>query len=463
LKHFKDVTTGQRDEEGRMNVIIMGRKTWEGIKNMGKGGKAPLPGRMIYVLSSDSPEAIGADRFKESVEVFSDLQDALESADHDDRIRDVFLIGGKGLFDSSIKYKNYCKQILQTRIGENVEGDVKIGKELFEGFHLADISKAQADNGLNYDFTRWINPSLAGRYYTEFREKIFREDNQEMEYLDLVQRVIVEGKNKTDRTGTGTRSLFGTMMRYDLGETFPLLTTKRVYWKGVVEELLWFLRGQTDSKILSSKGVTIWDKNGSKDFLEKSGFKDRREGDLGPVYGFQWRHFGAHYQTCDTDYTNQGIDQLSQVINQIKTNPDSRRHIVSAWNVSDLNKMALPPCHVLYQFYVVDGRLSCLMYQRAADMGLGVPFNIASYALLTCMVAKMTNLLPGEFVHVMGDTHVYLNHIGPLQEQLKRKPDPFPILEINYQEGKPLDQYTLADFHLVGYHPQHSIHMDMAV
>ena len=194
-----------------------------------------------------------------------------------------------------------------------------------------------------------------------------------------------------------------------------------------------------------------------------SDLKDRREGDLGPVYGFQWRHFGAHYQTCDTDYTNQGIDQLSQVINQIKTNPDSRRHIVSAWNVSDLNKMALPPCHVLYQFYVVDGRLSCLLYQRSADIGLGVPFNIASYALLTCMVAKMTNLLPGEFVHVMGDTHVYLNHIGPLQEQLKRKPDPFPILEINYQEGKPLDQYTLADFNLKGYNPHGTIKMDMAV
>lgn len=226
------------------------------------------------------------------------------------------------------------------------------------------------------------------------------------------------GKKRADRTNVGTISIFGAQMRYNLRGQFPLLTTKRVFWRAVVEELLWFIQGKTDAKLLQAKNVHIWDGNSTREFLDKSGFTDRAEGDLGPVYGFQWRHFGAEYKTCNDNYDNQGIDQLNDVINKIKTNPNDRRIIMSAWNPIDLPKMALPPCHCFVQFYVADNELSCHLYQRSADMGLGVPFNIASYALLTYLIAHVTDLKPGDFVHTLGDTHVYLNHVEPLKEQV---------------------------------------------
>lgn len=208
-------------------------------------------------------------------------------------------------------------------------------------------------------------------------------------------------------------------MRFSLRDgLFPLLTTKRVFWRGVLEELLWFIKGSTDAKELQAKNVHIWDGNSTREFLDKNGFQDRKEGDLGPIYGFQWRHYGAEYKTSSDDYTAQGIDQLNEVIRRIRTNPNDRRIVMSAWNVIDLPKMALPPCHCFVQFYVADGELSCQLYQRSADMGLGVPFNIASYALLTCMIAHVTDLKPGDFVHTLGDAHIYLNHLEPLQEQV---------------------------------------------
>lgn len=210
-------------------------------------------------------------------------------------------------------------------------------------------------------------------------------------------------------------------MRFDLrNDIFPLLTTKRVFWRAVLEELLWFIKGSTNAKELQDKNIHIWDGNSTREFLDKMGFHDREEGDLGPVYGFQWRHYGAEYKTCHDDYTGQGIDQLNEVINRIRNNPNDRRIIMSAWNVVDIPKMALPPCHCFVQFYVADGELSCQLYQRSADMGLGVPFNIASYALLTYMIAHVTGLKPGDFVHTLGDAHVYLNHIEPLKQQVNR-------------------------------------------
>lgn len=207
-------------------------------------------------------------------------------------------------------------------------------------------------------------------------------------------------------------------MRFSLRDgVLPLLTTKRVFWRAVAEELLWFITGSTNVKDLQEKNVHIWDGNSTREFLDKNGLVDREEGDLGPIYGFQWRHFGADYKTCHDDYTGQGVDQLNEVIERIRNNPTDRRIIMSAWNVVDLPKMALPPCHCFVQFYVADGELSCQLYQRSADMGLGVPFNIASYSLLTYMIAQVTGLKPGDFIHTIGDAHVYLNHIEPLQEQ----------------------------------------------
>ncbi len=252
-------------------------------------------------------------------------------------------------------------------------------------------------------------------------------------------------------------------MRFSLrDEVFPLLTTKRVFWRGIVEELLWFIRGETSSKTLADKGVKIWEANGTRQYLDSLGLTHREEGDLGPVYGFQWRHWGASYETMHADYSGKGIDQLAECIKRIKTDPNDRRIVLSAWNPSDLKIMALPPCHMFCQFYVANGELSCLMYQRSCDMGLGVPFNIASYALLTVMVAEVCNLKPGDFIHTMGDTHVYLNHIPPLEQQLLRTPRPFPRLKLN-RAVTSIDDFKAEDFELVGYDPYPTIKMEMSV
>nr|XP_034981453.1 thymidylate synthase [Zootoca vivipara] len=284
----------------------------------------------------------------------------------------------------------------------------------------------------------------------------------ELQYLRQVEQILRFGHRKEDRTGTGTLSVFGLQARYSLRDNFPLLTTKRVFWKGVLEELLWFIKGSTNAKELSAKGVKIWDANGSREFLDKQGFFSREEGDLGPVYGFQWRHFGAEYKDMHTDYTGQGVDQLQQVIDTIGNNPDNRRIIMCAWNPKDISSMALPPCHALCQFYVLNGELSCQLYQRSGDMGLGVPFNIASYSLLTSMVAHVTGLKPGEFIHTLGDAHIYLNHIEPLKIQLQRQPRPFPKLKI-LRNVENINDFNVDDFELEGYDPHPSIKMEMAV
>eukprot|EP00127_Corallochytrium_limacisporum_P004787 Clim_evm2s177 gene=Clim_evmTU2s177 len=286
---------------------------------------------------------------------------------------------------------------------------------------------------------------------------------EERQYLELVEKIINEGSRKGDRTGTGTLSIFGAQMRFSLrDDIFPLLTTKRVFWRGVAEELLWFVSGDTNAKTLSDKNVKIWDANGSREFLDNRGLTDREEGDLGPVYGFQWRHFGAEYTTMHDDYTGKGVDQLAEVIQTLQENPNCRRMIISAWNPADLPKMALPPCHMMCQFYVADGELSCQLYQRSCDMGLGVPFNIASYALLTRMVAQVCDLKPGDFVHTLGDAHVYINHVEALKEQLKREPRPFPKLRIN-PSVTDIDGFRMEHFELIDYNPMGRIKMDMAV
>merc|ERR1712212_133254 len=286
---------------------------------------------------------------------------------------------------------------------------------------------------------------------------------EERQYLRLCENIIETGVRKDDRTGTGTFSLFGAQMRFSLADnTFPLLTTKKTFLRGITEELLWFIRGSTNAKELHDKRVFIWDENGSRAFLDGRGLYNREEGDLGPVYGFQWRHFGAKYESMHTNYDGKGIDQLIKVIDTIKNNPDDRRMLMVAWNPVDLDAMALPPCHCLCQFYVAEGRLSCQLYQRSADMGLGVPFNIASYALLTMMIANVTGLEPGDFVHTLGDAHIYSNHVDQIREQIKREPRPFPKMKIKRKVDS-IDDFKMEDFELEGYDPHPVIKMPMAV
>ncbi len=262
------------------------------------------------------------------------------------------------------------------------------------------------------------------------------------QYLDLMRHVRDHGVVKADRTGTGTVSVFGYQMRFDLSAGFPLVTTKKLHLRSIIHELLWFLKGDTNIRYLKENGVSIWDEWADEN------------GELGPVYGYQWRN----WPTPDGRH----IDQIAQIIQQLKTNPDSRRIIVSAWNVADVDNMALPPCHAFFQFYVADGKLSCQLYQRSADIFLGVPFNIASYALLTLMVAQVTGLQPGEFIHTLGDAHLYSNHLEQVELQLSREPYPLPQMKLNPTVTDLFD-FTYDDFELVGYEHHPHIRASVAV
>lgn len=378
MQFFKKITTEYgRNEDSKQNAVIMGRNTWESLPPKFR----PLKDRVNIVLTrnpkklSDQKGLHIAGSFDESL--------ALIEQELKDKVSSVFVIGGTQVYEQALGHSN-CKEVFLTRIGTDFECDTFLPKDSLKHYKTVETSITHSENKIPYDFNRLVQEGV-----NVFPQRVLDTKHQEYQYLELIDDIIKTGYRKDDRTGTGVVSKFGGQMRFDLSKSFPLLTTKDVYWKGVVEELLWFIRGETDSKTLSEKKVKIWDANGSREFLDNLGFKDREEGDLGPVYGFQWRHFGAKYKDKKTDYTGQGVDQLQWVINEIKNNPTSRRIIMSAWNPVDIPIMALPPCHVLVQFYVAGGKLSCQLYQRSCDMGLGVPFNIASYSLLCCMIADV--------------------------------------------------------------------------
>ncbi|XVE49016.1 hypothetical protein DITRI_Ditri01bG0048000 [Diplodiscus trichospermus] len=478
LKFFKDVTLTISDS-GKKNAVIMGRKTWESIPLQNR----PLPGRLNVVLTRSGSFDIAT---AENVVICGSLSSALEllaASPYCLSIEKVFVIGGGQIFRESLNAPG-CEAIHITEIETSIECDTFIPAIDSSVFHPWYSSFPVVENNIRYGFTTYVrvrasavehlsqncdqvpdNRPDTGKFEVKkfsFLPRMIFEKHEEYLYLKLVQEIISDGNLKDDRTGTGTLSKFGCQMRFNLRKNFPLLTTKKVFWRGVVEELLWFVSGSTNAKVLQEKGIHIWDGNASRDFLDSIGLTDREEGDLGPVYGFQWRHFGASYTDMHADYTGQGFDQLLDVIDKIKNNPNDRRIILSAWNPSDLKLMALPPCHMFAQFYVASGELSCQMYQRSCDMGLGVPFNIASYALLTCMIAHVCDLVPGDFVHVLGDAHVYSTHVRPLQEQLQKLPKPFPILKIN-PEKKNIDCFVASDFKLIGYDPHEKIEMKMAV
>lgn len=286
---------------------------------------------------------------------------------------------------------------------------------------------------------------------------------EEQKYIDLVKKILTLEKPRQDRTGTGTLSTFGEMLTFDLSQgKIPLLTTKKIFWKAIVEELLFFIKGETNSKKLTKKGIKIWEGNSTREYLDSIGLKERPEGDLGPVYSHQWRHFGAEYKGCDVDYTGKGVDQLQNAVDTIKNDPNSRRIVVSAWNPMQLKEMALPPCHLLFQFYVKENELQCMLTMRSSDVGLGLPFNIASYALLTHLIAHVCNLKATKLIVSLGDTHVYLNHVEALKEQCTRKIlNDFPKVVFKESIGN-LDDIESYKIELVGYMPQSAIKMEMS-
>ena len=499
MSYFRAVTTATEDPD-KQNGVVMGRRTWESIPPKFR----PLNGRTNIVLTRnptsdwcatvsralENPPAITdlrdgpvrrAQSLPDDVHVATSLDNALKMVKSlpalKSKVETLFVIGGSQVYAEALQHPE-TSSVHLTRVEVEVPCDTfipDVGAN--EGFALASNSAVQEEKGIRYRFQKYEAVRSGGKPTTpkkasQSASSVSPPDcsvtepgaasaaapepapaaplasapvHEELQYLQLVREIMETGVERGDRTGTGTRALFGKQMRFNLRESFPLLTTKRVFWRGVAEELLWFVKGCTDGRELSEKGIKIWDGNGSREYLDKIGLTEREEGDLGPVYGFQWRHFGAQYVDRDADYTGQGFDQLADVIHKIKNTPNDRRIIMSAWNPAALKEMALPPCHMFCQFFVANGEVSCLMYQRSCDMGLGVPFNIASYSLLTRMIAQVCDLKPGDFIHIMGDSHVYLNHIEPLKEQLERTPRPFPTLNIN-PEVKDIDGFQFSDF-----------------
>tara|TARA_B100000073_G_scaffold191213_1_gene158273 strand:- start:89 stop:2020 length:1932 start_codon:yes stop_codon:yes gene_type:complete len=485
MKHFKSLTS-DASEPMTQNAVIMGRKTWESIPEKFR----PLPGRLNVVLSASgqvyeksNKENGGRDNdakcLPEGVLARASIEEALETlsnGEYKDIIEKVFVIGGAKVYEEALKSEQ-CEAVHLTEVKPPAGKDPKeyFASDAFiplpldsEKFRLYSSSKLVKDGECSYTTLTYVAQSgPPGKFRVEAEkilpQKILKEQkHEEMQYLELIKEIIEEGNVKGDRTGTGTISKFGCSMRYDLRRSFPLLTSKRVFWRGVAEELLWFVKGSTNANELKEKGVGIWDGNGSREYLDSIGLSHREVNDLGPVYGFQWRHFNAEYTDMHADYTGKGVDQLAEVIHKIKNNPNDRRILLTAWNPAALKEMALPPCHMFCQFYVANGELSCQMYQRSCDMGLGVPFNIASYSLLTCMIAQVCDLKPGDFVHVLGDAHVYANHVEPLKTQLKNEPRPFPQLKIN-PDVKDIDGFKFEDFEIIGYDPCPKIEMKMAV
>ncbi|KAG5557036.1 hypothetical protein RHGRI_007325 [Rhododendron griersonianum] len=483
MKFFKEVTLTTSDP-AKKNAVIMGRKTWESIPLEYR----PLPGRLNVVLTRSGTFDIAT---AENVVICGSIASSLEllaASPYCLSIEKVFVIGGGQILREALNAPG-CDAIHMTKIESSIECDTFIPAVDTSVFFPWYSSFPSVENNIRYSFTTYVrvknstaeslsqtngkisdNCSDSAKFDVKkfsFLPKMIFEKHEEYLYLRLVEDIISNGTSKDDITGTGTLSKFGcqlacihslicthTSVLLFHRKYFGEVLLRNFFGSSVVQQMLRSFRRRAFTYGMAMHQETT--------LIGNIGLADREEGDLGPVYGFQWRHFGARYTNMHADYTGLGFDQLLDAIDKIKNKPDDRRIILSAWNPSDLKLMALPPCHMFAQFYVANGELSCQMYQRSADLGLGVPFNIASYALLTCMIAHVCDLVPGDFVHVIGDAHVYLNHIRPLQEQLKKLPKPFPILKINPLK-KDIDSFVAADFELICYDPHQKIGMKMAV
>lgn len=437
LDYFKSNTTSSKN-----NVLIMGYNTYLSLNNK------ILKNRICIVIDKNNNNKSLNKIILENEKTYfvNDLDNIIDELKLNNFIDIIWIIGGEKIYYQTIQRYD-IDYLYVTKINYIYNYNLNDNVKYFPYFHEY------------YDLISYNKPFTNHDKLTFY---IYKRKSQETQYIDLLKKTLNIGKFKNDRTQTNILSFAGSQSRYSLFNQFPLLTTKKMFFKGIVEELLWFLRGETNAKILKNKGVKIWDKNSSKEYLNSIGLINNEEGDCGPIYGFNFRYFGAKYIDCNTDYTGQGFDQLIDVINKLKNDANSRRIIINLWNPNDLDKVCLPPCHVLYQFIVYDNKLTCSMYQRSGDLGLGVPFNIASASLLTYIIGFLTNLIPYELVHTIGDNHIYLNHIDILKEQINKKPYKFPTLKINNRNQNNVENFILDDFKLNDYKSHEILKMEMS-
>jgi dihydrofolate reductase/thymidylate synthase len=434
LQFFRETTMGRK-----RNAIIMGRKTYESIPEE----RRPLEGRRNVIISRKWKQ----ENFP-NISIFPSLLDALaglgsQTGSYDE----IFVTGGESVYTEAIaNYLYLCKRVYVTKFKADYECDQFFAFDAIKNFpQFQDPTRTR-------DFIRYF-----------FAPNV---KHAEYDYLHLMKRIKDDGEPCPDRTGVGTKSIFGTRLEFDISERLPILTTKRIYYNKIISELLLFISGKTDSKLLETKSNDIWKENTTRKFLDGRGLTEYREGDMGPMYGFQWRHWGAEYSGCEADYSGQGVDQLQTLIQAIRDDPHSRRHILSSWNVTTLDKGVLAPCHVLAQFHVSGDRrhLDCCVFQRSADTFLGLPFNIASYAMLTYMIAHLTTLKPRTLIFQIGDTHIYNSHVEAVVKQLGRTPRPFPKLTFREQfKIHEIDDFTEDSFIIEDYNPCPYIAAKMAV
>lgn len=458
LKQFKNLTEN--------NIVIMGNNTYNSIPDKYR----PLSNRLNLVLTNNKSllennheiNNLYYFNFKYEEDKLVKIGNIIQGFQEYKNSK-IFIAGGQeiyNLFYNLLLNNKEYHYLIQNFYITSIEKNFKCNKffvNLSEAFYINNYTKIYHDkeNSLNYRFITYkFNPNYI--------------DNYEKNYLDIAKQILNTNNYKHDRTNTGILSIFGTQMRFDISSFIPMLTTKRVPFKTCIEELLWFLKGKTDNKILQEKKVHIWDGNSSREYLDKIGLENLEEGDCGACYGFQWRHFGAEYKDCNTNYNKCGIDQVEYVLSMLQFDPYSRRIFMSAWNPKDLYKTCLPPCHVSIQFYVtkINNKkyLSGHMYQRSADWFLGEPFNILSYTALIYLFATMCDMIPHELIISTGDTHIYSNHIEQMKEQLNRNPLSKPKLYINPEvRDKNIDDITIEDFELIGYNSHPTIKGKMAV
>lgn len=417
LAHFAKVTRG--------HVVIMGRKTYESI------GKS-LPGRINIVISRTPIEIAGT-------VVVHDPWDAVRYCVSNCKGKEWFVIGGETIYQWFIQHK------------------------LIDTYHITEIpGKFQCDTSIELPSAIVCTATELATSHTYCTYTSINAEEQA--FLSVMNDVVYTGTEKLDRTGVGTKSIFGQQLKFSLRDhSFPLLTTRRMFLRGIFEELMLYIRGQTDNQILEDKKISVWRGNTSREFLDSKGLTELPVGDMGPSYGFLFRHFGAEYKTCKDDYTGQGVDQLMNVINTLRTNPADRRMIISLWSPPDLTKCPLPPCLYNYQFYTSGQELSCMMTQRSSDFVVAGGWNVATGALLTYMIAHVTGFMPGELIWNIGDTHVYNNLIEPAKKQLDRVPRPFPKLFLKSRNNIDITNFEFTDLEVLAYNPHPAIEMVMNV